>query len=135
MSPRPFLDYMRADRGQFVVVLWTLDAVMIVFAACGLVACALTASPFCDECQSWYRTTRGGALRDDQALRIAGLCDLALPAEARGVQYELRACLGGCGPARLTLAWTDAKGRREKRHCRLARESRRAIEDQLDQDG
>ncbi len=112
-------------RGSVVWLLWAVDAVLLGL-ACFLLVAATARLPYCNHCERWYHTIRGGKIAPSTAARLAALTGVEVPAEIRLARYRMTACQGGCGPTGLALfweqpdgsfssgyVWLDASGRRE----------------------
>ncbi len=102
---RPLTAFWRV-RGVWAWLSWALDALLTAAVALGMVLGAL-GQPYCVQCRSWYRTVRRGRLKGPAAGELVGLLFEPPQPAARAANYRLQECLGGCGPARLTLtvAW------------------------------
>jgi len=87
--------------------LWALDAAVALAAALAVLWPA-TRLPYCRRCRSWYRTIRAGRLSSSALATVASLAGAEPPKRPTRGRFRLRQCLGGCGPARLELAWHGA---------------------------
>jgi hypothetical protein len=130
---RPLLG--KTIRGGWVWLSWVIDAAVIGLAASAVVAVMLK-RPYCDTCQSWYRTMRSGEVSAAIAktlARAAGLADVAerVPADRQRIAYRLDHCRSGCGPCRFELSWGPKAD--ERTEAWLTAQPRRQIIETLDQ--
>lgn len=146
IAPESFAEYMRwqAARGRQLSIAnvvardaaawitWAVDALLLGIAALAMVIPALR-QPYCSRCQSWYRTTRGGRLSSDAALRLASLAGVEIRQEPSGVRYRLTSCESACGPVRLALFWEDTSGDARTGTAWLSPQLRNQITQFLDQ--
>jgi hypothetical protein len=91
-------------RGPWAWVSWGVDGLLVLAGALAIVLPAL-AMPYCYQCESWYRTTRSGRLRQPTAQRLAAMFHLSLPERLRRIRYRLLSCEGGCQPMGLEFLW------------------------------
>jgi len=92
-------------RGWMAWLTWALDGLLVLAAAAVPIAVVLR-QPYCERCQSWFRTTRGGRIAPETARELARAASLALPEDARAPRYRLVTCQGGCGPTGFELSWS-----------------------------
>lgn len=126
MGPRPpanFAEYMRhqaADgrpiigqrraSGTWAWVSWAIDGLLLLLAA-GAVMIPASRQPFCNRCQSWYRTVRGGKISPLTARQVAEAGDMVLTERVKSARCRLSNCSSGCGLTRLELSWEEPDGR------------------------
>jgi hypothetical protein len=99
----------RRARGLAVWLIWGLDGLLVLAATVLLVAPALR-QPYCNRCQSWFRTTRNGAIDVPVARRLAAAVHVPLPDEVASARYRLVTCRAGCGPTGFELRWQTRGG-------------------------
>jgi hypothetical protein len=100
---RPLLAGLVA-RGPWAWATWGGDGLLVLLGALAIVLPAV-ALPYCCHCESWYRTTRSGRLRQPFAQRLAEMFHLSLPERLRRIRYRLLMCEGGCQPMGLEFLW------------------------------
>jgi len=119
-------------RGRGVWLLWIVDGLCILLGAAAVLVPAMR-MPYCDLCQRWYRTVRGGRISAATGVRLAEIGGLPPPADARACRYRISACQMGCGPSRLELSWEAADGETYLLRTWLDAATRRQLADALDQ--
>lgn len=124
-----FLDYMRgrAERGRPIILLhkapgvdawrgwaawasWAVDGLLVLIAAIFMLIPAAR-QPYCNRCQSWYRTIRSGRVPETVARQLAEAAHATLGPQVKSARYRLSNCSSGCGMTRLELSWEEADGR------------------------
>ncbi len=88
---------------------WGLDGILLVIAALALVVPALK-QPYCDQCQSWFRTTRAGRVDLPTARLLASAVQVPVPEGLQAARYRLVGCNGGCRFTGLALYWEAESG-------------------------
>jgi hypothetical protein len=116
-------------RGAGVWGLWTLDAILVIAAACGVIG-YIARQPYCSRCRSWYRTVRRGSLEDTALQSVAAEAGIE-PPRSRPADYRLFACSAGCGPTGFEMRWTTRPAASVTRW--LDASQRRRIEARLDE--
>lgn len=91
-------------RGVWAWASWAADGVLVLLGGLAIVLPAL-GLPYCRQCQTWYRTTRSGRLRQPFAQRLAEMFQISLPERLKRIRYRLLNCEGGCEPAGLEFIW------------------------------
>jgi hypothetical protein len=121
-------------RGWQAWLTWGIDAILILAAALAVVVPAAR-QPYCNRCQTWYRTVRSGRTSLPTARRLAELSGLEIGLPVRSARYRLSSCHGGCNPTRLELSWEEADGRTFLSVAWLASEQRNQVMQTLDEEG
>ncbi len=85
-----------------------LDVIVILAMAAAVTIPAMRV-PFCNRCETWYRTVRNGKIDVPSARRLAEICDIEPVGDLRSPRYRLSRCQGGCGPTRCELSWEESK--------------------------
>lgn len=116
VSPPAFADYLRheAARGRPVGrwklqgwaawLSWAIDGLLTFCAAVAMVVPA-TRQPYCNACQTWYRTIRGGRVPLGTAQWMAAAAGVEMIDAGKWLRYRMSCCRGGCGPTNLEMSW------------------------------
>jgi hypothetical protein len=143
VPPSSFVDFLRwraargfailgfKARGAVVWLIWTLDGLVVLGAALGVVVPALR-KPYCDRCRSWFGTVRRGRIGKATARELAAVIEADLPEPLASARYRLFTCRGGCGPTGLDLEWQDAAGHPAAARAWLGAERRNRVAQTLD---
>jgi len=105
-----FTTFMRNEASrEGAVLLWSVDAALIILTATVLVFLALR-RPYADCCRRWYGTVREGHLDHAEALpeELQAASEPQLPRSGE-VHYRLLHCRCGCGPLGVELRWKAAE--------------------------
>jgi hypothetical protein len=103
---RPLLGKVVA-RGPFAWLSWSVDGLLILAAAGGILILAMR-QPYCRKCRSWYRTIRNGRVDGETALRLAECSGVNIPSRPISARYRMLNCNGGCGRTEFELSWEDS---------------------------
>ncbi|MCE5301489.1 MAG: hypothetical protein LLF97_00080 [Planctomycetaceae bacterium] len=103
------LPYGYVARGAMAWITWAIDALLIVAAAV-LVTLPALRSPYCNRCETWYRTVRGAKIDQTTARRLAERLGVDEIGRMQSPRFRLSACQGGCGPTRCELSWEEPDG-------------------------
>lgn len=119
--PNSFAEFLRweAARGRHIGpytardtaawLSWGLDGVLLFVAALALVVPALR-QHYCDQCRSWFRTTRAGRVDGSTARQLASIVEVPVPEGLHAARYRLVGCNGGCRVTGLALYWEVESG-------------------------
>jgi len=108
-----------------------LDALLAVAAAVFVILPAIRI-PFCNRCNTWYRTVRNGKIDLPTARRLAETCGVEDIEKFHSPRYRLSCCHGGCGPTCCELTWEDSNGSLELARVWLDGEKRNEVGTILD---
>ncbi len=126
------LPFGMAARGWQVAALWVFDGLLVLAGGAAIVVPAMYL-PYCRRCLRWYSTVRGGRIKPALADRLARLAKLPEPQTTRLCRYRLLCCHGGCSPTRLELSWEAPDGQNYLVYAWLDSDTRRAVNDTLDE--
>lgn len=118
-------------KGGWVWASWGLDAVLIAIPAMILIVAAARL-PYCNSCQTWYRTIRSGKIDAGTAHRLATLAGVPIPAKLHSARYRLIACRSGCGLSGLALFWEQPDGDFSSGYLWLTASGRNEVQEILD---
>lgn len=96
-------------QGSWAWLSWACDALLVMVGSWAALRLAI-GRPFCNDCQSWYRTTRAGKLSTEQLRALAQTARVTLPDPSGPGHYRLLTCRSGCGNWLLELAWHGERG-------------------------
>jgi hypothetical protein len=119
-------------RGPWAWASWGADGLLVLAGALAIVLPAL-GLPYCRHCQTWYRTTRSGRLRQLFAQRLAEMFHLSLPERLKKVRYRLLSCEGGCEPTGLEFIWRRRRADSRTAMVWLTDHGRNAVQHVLDE--
>jgi hypothetical protein len=118
-------------RGTAAWLTWMLDALLLATAALVLVARARR-RPYCDDCRSWFQTTRRGRIDAATAAQVAAAAGIERPEGAAGARYRLVTCNAGCRTAGFELCWEGPDGKPATSTCWLDAAGRNELMRKLD---
>ena len=119
-------------RGWALWLAWTVDGLLVLLAALGLVVLAMR-QPYCNRCRSWLRPIRSGRIDAHTARRLAELAGLPEAKQPVSARYRLLCCNSGCGPTGLELSCEESEGGISSARAWLGADRRLSIMQMLDE--
>lgn len=121
-APDGFFDFMRQQanrgrplvlgysaRGWFAWFSWAIDGLLVLAGALAVVIPTMLL-PFCNRCQTWYRTMRSAHIPASAIKQIAQIVAVEQVENTKSGRCRLISCHSGCGPTGCELSWENIAG-------------------------